>query len=289
MTKNLFVLLISLSTVSYLSAQSVQGEAPVQCTPTEGVLDMIDDSDSAPDSAAVEELCPAQDPPVFGMRKVALKAFPRKVYNVYDCNDRGVVYKHNAVVQNCFFVISKREFRIYVYENVNNGVDLVAHFPVCLARNTGDKMRPGDGTTPVCAKNRNGEYIPFTISQIAAATTWKHDFRDGRGNIPAYGDWFMRLKLNSHPRQASNTSIGIHGSSSNALSVPGRDSEGCIRLRNADLLELREFARVGTKVIIKPENVGKLPYELKAQEKLGNRYVPQKRGYVLTSAGVWAD
>ena len=289
MIKKLFALLLTVSTITYLTAQTVNGQVSQQGSLTEGVLDWQDDCEAVIDSAAVGQLVPPQDPPVFGMRKVALKAFPRKVYNVYDCNDKGVIYKPNAEVKNCFFVISKREFRIYVYENVGNDVDLVAHFPVCLARNTGDKMRSGDGTTPVCAKNRNGEYIPFTISQIAAATSWKHDFRDGRGNIPAYGDWFMRLKLNSHPRQANNNSIGIHGSSSNELSVPGRDSEGCIRLRNADLLELRDFARVGTKVIIKPENVGKLPYELKAQEKLGNRYVPQKRGYVLTSAGVWAD
>ncbi len=222
-----------------------------------------------------------QDPPQFGFRRVCDKSFPKKQFKVYDCNDRGVVYKADANARDCFFVISKREFRIYVYERTNKGIDLVAHFPVCVARNAGDKHRSGDGTTPVCAKSSSGEYIPFTISQIVSASTWRHDFKDGRGNILAYGDWFMRLRLNRHPHVPGNTSIGIHGSSGNVPSVPGRDSEGCIRLRNDDLNRLRKFAVVGTEVIIKPEDAGKLPYELEAQRKLGNGYVAAQKGYVL--------
>ena len=218
-----------------------------------------------------------EDPEPFGMRWAAMKSFPKKHYHVYDCNP-----------QNCMFVISKRDFRIYVYEDTPNGKELVAHFPVCLARNTGDKTRSGDGTTPVCVKGKNGEYIPFTISQIQPASSWRHDFKDGRGNILAYGDWFMRLQLNSH-RVASNRSIGIHGSSSNAISVPGRDSEGCIRLRNNDLNILHRYARVGTKVIIKPENAGKLPWELEAQRKLGSRYQRPQQGFVLPEGGVWVN
>ena len=231
---------------------------------------------------------PATDPPQFGMRWVYDRSFHKKRFHVYDCTDEGKVYKADADPRNCFFVISKREFRIYVYERVDGDISLVAHFPVCVARNPGDKQRSGDGTTPVCAK-RNGEYVPFTISQIQPASSWRHNFGDGRGNILAYGDWFMRLRLNSHPRVSGNTSIGIHGSSGNAASVPGRDSEGCIRLRNADLNTLRQFARVGTQVIIKPENAGKLPYELKAQEKLGVKYFAPRRGYTLLPNTVFAD
>ena len=126
-------------------------------------------------------------------------------------------------------------------------------------------------------KDKNGNYIPFTISQIASSSTWKHDFKDGRGNILAYGDYFMRLKLNGH-RCISNTSIGIHGSSNNELSVPGLDSEGCIRLRNNDLIQLHKYAKVGTKVIIKPKEAKKLPFEVKAQEKCKG-YQAAKQGY----------
>lgn len=227
------------------------------------------------------------EPLRFGMKKVALKSYPKKIYNVYDANDNGIIYNENAKAENCFFVLSKREFRLYVYEALNGDTALVAHFPVCFAKNTGDKHKVGDGTTPVCAKNKTGNYIPFTISQIVSSSTWKHDFKDGRGNMLAYGDWFMRLKLNSHPYVASNTSIGIHGSSGNALSVPGRDSEGCIRLRNNDLNRLRKMARVGTKVIIKPEDAGKLPFELNAQHKLGNTYQQATQGYVLPANAIF--
>ena len=240
-------------------------------------------------SEAYSQAAPVQDPPRFGFRRVCDKSFPRKQFNVYDCNDRGMVYKANANPRNCFFVISKREYRIYVYERADRGIELVAHFPVCVARNTGDKHRSGDGTTPVCAKNSAGEYIPFTISQIVSASTWRHDFKDGRGNILAYGDWFMRLKLNRHPFVSGNTSIGIHGSSGNVPSVPGRDSEGCIRLRNDDLNKLRKFATVGTEVIIKPEDAGKLPYELEAQRKLGASYVAAQKGYVLPPNTMFVD
>ncbi len=229
------------------------------------------------------------DPPVFGMKWVAKKSYTKKHFHVYDTSDVSALYKDNVSPQNCFFVISKREFRLYVYADTENGIELVAHFPICLAKNTGDKHRTGDGTTPSCAKSRNGEYIPFVISQIANASTWRHDFHDGRGNVLAYGDWFMRLKLNGHPYVPSNTSIGIHGSSSNELSVPGRDSEGCIRLRNDDLNVLRKYASVGTLVIIKPENAGKLPYELEAQKKLGARYCAAKEGYKLPDNAVWIN
>lgn len=202
-----------------------------------------------------------------------------KQYHVYNCNDKGVIYRNNANKNNCIFVVSKREFRIYVYEIVNNDTLLVAHFPVCLARNPqlADKTRSGDGTTPHCAKDNKGNYIPFTISEIAQSSTWKHDFKDGRGNILAYGDYFMRLQLNGH-RCSSNRSIGIHGSTNNELSVPGLDSEGCIRLRNNDLIQLHKYAKIGTKVIIKPKDALKLPFEVRAQEKCVG-YQPASRGY----------
>lgn len=98
---------------------------------------------------------------------------------------------------------------------------------------------------------------PFTIQQIQDASTWTHDFNDGRGPILAYGNWFMRLKT-------PFSGIGIHGSTGNEKSVPGRASEGCIRLRDTDIITLKEkYAHVGMKVIIKQEEQGLFPYEIK--------------------------
>jgi lipoprotein-anchoring transpeptidase ErfK/SrfK len=99
---------------------------------------------------------------------------------------------------------------------------------------------------------------PFKITMIQDASTWRHDFKDGRGNILAYGHWFLRLETPGH------SGIGIHGSTNNESSVPGRASEGCIRLRDADIITLKEkYAYVGMPVIIKSESQGLFPWEKK--------------------------
>ena len=77
--------------------------------------------------------------------------------------------------------------------------------------------------------------------------------------------------------------MGIHGSTNNEASVPGRDSEGCIRLRDNDLNVLHDrFAEVGQNVIIKGVNEKKLPFELKAQQALSNRYRSARVGNPLS-------
>ena len=196
----------------------------------------------------------------------------KKTYHVYNYNDSIRVYKKSGVQrQNCFFVISKREYRLYVYEKVANDTVLVAHYPVCYGKNAGNKTKRGDMSTPESTLKK-----PFTISQIQDASTWTHDFKDGRGNMLSYGAWFMRLSTPPH------TGIGIHGSTNNEPSVPGRDSEGCIRLRDTDIIHLKtNYAQVGTKIIIKSIKQGKLPFEQRAERALGTRYKHPVKGYIL--------
>lgn len=149
-----------------------------------------------------------------------------------------------------FIVISKKDLRLYVYADINGDTTLIAHFPVCLSKNKGQKQKGGDMRTPESEPGK-----PFTIKQIQNASDWHHDFGDGRGNILAYGDWFLRL-------ETPFNGIGIHGSTNNENTVPGRDSEGCIRLRDADIITLKEnYAWVGMPVIIKAEDQGPLPFE----------------------------
>ncbi len=156
-----------------------------------------------------------------------------------------------------FIVISKMDWRLYVYGKNGNETVLLAKYPVCLSKNEGQKQRSGDMKTP---SSHPG--APFTISQIQDASTWRHDFKDGRGNILSYGHWFLRLKTPGH------SGIGIHGSTNNESSVPGRASEGCIRLRDKDIIDLKtRYARVGMKVIILDEKQGMLDYEVKAHAK----------------------
>lgn len=206
----------------------------------------------------------------------------KKTYNVADIADKRAVYKDKvADRKNLFFVISKQEYRLYVYEKAANDTVLVAHYPVCYAKRTGQKTKSGDMSTP--ETDMKG---PFRISQIAAASSWTHDFKDGRGAIKAYGDWFMRLDLTKgsglNAAVCSNRSIGIHGSSGNRESVPGNDSEGCIRLRDEDLRHLKTtYAQVGTEVVVKPFSQGKYAFEKKAEKALGTRYIFPVSGYKL--------
>ena len=162
------------------------------------------------------------------------------------------IYTGDYDRQQTFIVISKKDLKLTVYAPVNGDTLPVAQFPVCLSRNKGQKQGSGDMRTP---ESEPGE--PFSIEQIQDASTWTHDFGDGRGEILAYGNWFLRLKT-------GHSGIGIHGSTGNENTVPGRDSEGCIRMRDPDIITLKEqFARVGMPVIIKQEEQGLKPFEIK--------------------------
>lgn len=237
-----------------------------------GKTDGGDDSDSI-QAAAAENA----DIPMVQIQRTKDKGY-NKTYNVADIDDSATEYKTAVKRENCFFVISKKEYRLYVYEAANGDTALVAHYPVCYAKNTGDKTGDGDCCTP---ESNGGK--PFVISQIADAETWCHDF--GWGEILAYGKYFMRLRLEGS-QVPDNRSIGIHGSTNNAESVPGRDSEGCIRLRDADLIRLHDlYAREGTNVYVKGYKQAKLPYELKAEKALGEKYKAPKPGNPVTKAG----
>ena len=152
--------------------------------------------------------------------------------------------QHNVQlpVNEKYIVISKRDLLLYVCENSQSGSPhLVASYPVCVGLNYGDKVTPGDMRTP-----ETDSFVPFTITQIAKSSNWRHNFKDGRGSIRAYGDWFLRL--------SAGNGIGIHGSTNNEKSVPGRASEGCIRLHDADIIALKEqYAFVGMKVFVLPD------------------------------------
>ncbi len=156
-----------------------------------------------------------------------------------------------------FIVVSKRDTNLSVYDRNSNGdTVLVAQFPCCMGKNKGNKQRRGDMRTP---ESPDGK--PFKITMIQDASTWHHDFKDGRGSILAYGHWFLRLETPGH------RGIGIHGSTNNENSVPGRASEGCIRLLDKDIITLKEhFAYVGMPVIVQHEDAAPLPWEIHAHQ-----------------------
>ena len=157
-----------------------------------------------------------------------------------------------------FIVISKKNLTLSVYDrNAAGDTILVAQYPCCMGKNKGNKQRRGDMRTPESPARR-----PFKISMIQDASTWKHDFHDGRGEILAYGHWFLRLATPGHK------SIGIHGSTNNENTVPGRASEGCIRLLDKDIITLKDhFAYVGMPVTVQPENQAPFPWESRTSTK----------------------
>ena len=170
---------------------------------------------------------------------VSIEMSPVDTVNVIPA-DTATFYSEVVNKKNCFILISKPEYRLYVCEVVDGDTIKRVHYPVCVGKNKGQKQKKGDMKTPECTAEN-----PFTITEIVDASDWSHDFGDGRGSILSYGHWFMRLKTPGH------TGIGIHGSTNNESSVPGRGSEGCIRLRDDDLIQLKEnYAFVGMRVVI---------------------------------------
>ena len=154
--------------------------------------------------------------------------------------DTATFYSDVVDKKNCFILISKPEYRLYVCEVVDGDTLKRMHYPVCVGKNKGQKQKKGDMKTPECTAEN-----PFSITEIVDASKWTHDFGDGRGSILSYGHWFMRLKTAGH------SGIGIHVRTINESSVPGRGSEGCIRLRDDDLIQLKEnYAFVGMRVVI---------------------------------------
>jgi lipoprotein-anchoring transpeptidase ErfK/SrfK len=135
--------------------------------------------------------------------------------------------------------ISKSRFELNVYESDS----LIQTFTVGIGENVGDKEFAGDKRTP------EGK---FHICSIENSSSWKHDFYDGKGLIAdAYGPWFLRLCTGAKDTNSGKTwiGIGIHGTH-NPSRVGTRCTEGCIRMKNEDLLKLLKMVEVGTKVEI---------------------------------------
>lgn len=133
-----------------------------------------------------------------------------------------------------FVVIDKGKMQLTVH-----GLDgeVKAQWPIACGKGLGDKQVEGDNCTP--------EGV-FRISDIQNSSNWKHDFGDGRGDIGgAYGPYFLRLSTGRHK------GIGIHGTHDPG-SMGKRATEGCIRLKNEDIEQLKSMAYCGLTVIVLP-------------------------------------
>lgn len=144
-----------------------------------------------------------------------------------------------------FIYIDKYTFKLYYIE----GTKVIGFCDCALGKNPGQKFKEGDMATP---------HGVFTIEEINDASWWAHDFKDGKGEIPnAYGPWFFYLNTNNLSK-GNWDGIGIHGTNPDERFVRTvtddayhRASEGCIRLLNDNVVKLKEYAKVGMKVVIK--------------------------------------
>ena len=143
----------------------------------------------------------------------------------------SMLFAGNVLAHDSFIVISKQDMKLRRYDFKGN---ILEEYPIACGRNYGNKKKRGDNRTP--------EGV-FTVQQIQNASTWTHDFGDGKGEIKgAYGSHFIRLKTGFQ-------GIGIHGTHA-PESIGTRATEGCIRLKNEDLLKLVKNVTIDMVVII---------------------------------------
>ena len=129
-------------------------------------------------------------------------------------------------------LVSKSEYKLSLLK----GNTLIKEYPIAIGKNHGDKKAIGDHRTPV------GN---FKIVSIEDASKWSHDFRDGKGKIKgAYGPWFLRLDAKGWK------GIGIHGTH-DPDSMGKSVTEGCVRLSNENIQDLRQYAYLNMPVVIR--------------------------------------
>ena len=156
--------------------------------------------------------------------------------------------------------IHKQSYRLELFEDGKE--QPLKEYSIAVAKNPGDKQKTGDNRTPtswgsaavIPAKYLGAGVgvasaeVPFVVEEICDASFWTHDFGDGKGEIAgAYGPWFIAL-------DTGWIGIGIHGTHDPA-SIGTMASEGCIRMHNQDVAELKNLIYgpakgVGTRVVI---------------------------------------
>lgn len=154
------------------------------------------------------------------------KAFQRSVPDDPILSSR----KPRLLEKGLYILIVKDQHQLRLYRDGK----FLKSYRVALGKNPEDKQAVGDNRTP------EGH---FYINFIKDSHGWTHDFKDGKGEIAgAYGPWFMALftgKANTFS-QNTWTGIGIHGTH-NPASIGTNETEGCIRLYNEELVELKNL------------------------------------------------
>jgi hypothetical protein len=179
------------------------------------------------------------------------------IKNLIDSN------KNNHKANNTIVVVMKENQKLAVFDVL---AGKIKEYNVSTGENPGNKISKGDLKTP--------EGV-FHVIGIEDATDWSYDFEDGKGPIlGSYGPFFIRLKVDStnlfhntntrfdFPNEDEFNGIGIHGTHLNGL-IGKRASHGCIRMKNEDLIDFKQYIQPGTLVVVIPGkmdiNINNLP------------------------------
>lgn len=150
-------------------------------------------------------------------------------------NLKTIISRYHPDMSKGLIYVSKTEMTLTLADSQGN---VIRTYPMACGKNVGRKRSRGDMKTP--------EGV-FSLKQIQEASSWGHNFHDGKGYIPhAYGPWFLRLDTPGF------SGIGIHGTHA-PESIGTRATEGCIRLVNEDVEDLHNRVTLGMTVIIGPD------------------------------------
>lgn len=131
-----------------------------------------------------------------------------------------------------FIIVDKAKMKLFLYDPYGR---VEKSYGIACAKNFGTKHKKGD--------SRTTEGI-FKVKGVFDSTNWL--FTDDNGYTSptkgVYGPRFIRLDI---------PYIGIHGTGSPG-SIGKRCSHGCIRVTNANILELVKYVEEGMPVIISP-------------------------------------
>ena len=132
-------------------------------------------------------------------------------------------------------LVDKGAFTLSV---ISDKGDTLMTYPVATGENAGRKRKSGDCKTPEGT---------FTVTWVQNTKGVLYDYHDGKGKVEAYGPYFIHLETPGFK------AIGIHGTCPERDDRIGtRDSKGCIRLHNADLLKILPYVGKRTKVPVIP-------------------------------------
>lgn len=131
-----------------------------------------------------------------------------------------------------FIIVDKGKMKVFLYDPYGN---VEKSYGIACAKNFGTKHKKGD--------SRTTEGI-FKVKGVFDSTEWLFTDDDGYTSPTKgqFGPRFIRLTI---------PYIGIHGTG-NPGSIGKRCSHGCIRVTNANIMELVKYVEEGMPVIISP-------------------------------------